>query len=139
MVRSGSLRLPDALASLLLRLEHQMGRWLGSRRPAAQIRKINQLYFAAVKGDPQVTLLDTWTLFADTTGDAEKAAVARFNLAGSLIGLERWAEARPLLEAVLADWMWSFAQYTDFEFLSVVMVLEKTVGPCLGQYPESGA
>ncbi|NOX99412.1 MAG: G-D-S-L family lipolytic protein, partial [Verrucomicrobia bacterium] len=33
------------------------------RRPADQIQKINGLYAAAVKGDPQVTLLDTWALF----------------------------------------------------------------------------
>ena len=40
------------------------------KRPADQIKAINALYLAAVKGDPQVTLLDTWTLFADAKGDA---------------------------------------------------------------------
>ncbi len=39
-------------------------------RPAEQIKKINQLYAAAVKGDPQVTLIETWPLFATAAGDA---------------------------------------------------------------------
>jgi lysophospholipase L1-like esterase len=43
------------------------------RRPADQIRAINRLYLAAVKNDPQVIVLDTWTLFADANGDAPKA------------------------------------------------------------------
>ena len=36
------------------------------RRPAGRIREINQKCFAVVRGDPQITVLDTWTLFADT-------------------------------------------------------------------------
>ena len=42
------------------------------RRPAGRIREINQKCFAVVRGDPQITVLDTWTLFADTKGDAKK-------------------------------------------------------------------
>lgn len=42
------------------------------KRPAAQIKKINELYAAAVKGDAQVTLLETWQLFANADGDAPK-------------------------------------------------------------------
>ena len=38
----------------------------------------------------------------EAQGDEANAAVARYNLAASLIGLGRHAEARPLLEAVLA-------------------------------------
>ena len=41
-------------------------------RPADSIRRINELYAAAVKGDAQVTVLDTWTLFADEAGNAGK-------------------------------------------------------------------
>jgi lysophospholipase L1-like esterase len=67
------------------------------KRPAAQIRKINQLYFAAVKGDPQVTVLDTWTLFADEKGDAKKAEFPDL-LHPNQAGYEKWAAAlRPLL------------------------------------------
>ena len=40
-------------------------------RPADKIKKVNQLYAAAVKGDKQITLLETYTLFADAQGDAK--------------------------------------------------------------------
>jgi lysophospholipase L1-like esterase len=42
------------------------------RRPADKIRKINALYAAAVKGDAQVTLLETYSQFANSQGDARK-------------------------------------------------------------------
>jgi hypothetical protein len=42
------------------------------KRPAAKIKKVNELYAAAVKGDPQVTLIETYTLFANEQGDAKK-------------------------------------------------------------------
>jgi lysophospholipase L1-like esterase len=41
------------------------------QRPAAKIKQLNQLYFDAVKGDPQITLIETNTLFADDKGDAK--------------------------------------------------------------------
>ena len=41
------------------------------KRPADKIKKLNQLYAAAVKGDAQVTLLETWQLFANPQGDAK--------------------------------------------------------------------
>jgi lysophospholipase L1-like esterase len=41
-------------------------------RPADKIKKINDLYFEAVKGDPQIIVLETWILFADKAGDAKK-------------------------------------------------------------------
>src|SRR6185436_18868616 len=40
------------------------------KRPAEQIKKINTLYAAAVKGDAQITPIETWQLFADANGDA---------------------------------------------------------------------
>ena len=42
------------------------------RRPAEEIKKINALRMASIKGDPQVIPLDTWTLFADKTGEPVK-------------------------------------------------------------------
>ncbi|NOS68421.1 MAG: DUF1080 domain-containing protein [Verrucomicrobia bacterium] len=42
------------------------------KRPADKIKKVNQLYAAAVKGDAQVTLIETWTLFANDKGDAKQ-------------------------------------------------------------------
>ena len=41
-------------------------------RPADKIKEINQLLAAKVKGDGQIKVLDTWTLFADKNGDAKK-------------------------------------------------------------------
>lgn len=40
-------------------------------RPADKIREINRLYAAVAKGDPRITVLDTWTLFANSEGDAK--------------------------------------------------------------------
>ena len=44
------------------------------RRPADKIKAINALYLAAVRNDPQVIPLDTWSLFADPNGDASVAS-----------------------------------------------------------------
>ena len=67
------------------------------RRPADQITKINQLYFAAVKGDAQITVLDTWLLFADAKGDAKKSEFPDL-LHPNQTGYDKWAAAlRPLL------------------------------------------
>ena len=41
-------------------------------RPAEKIREINKLYQKVVQGDPQIIAIDTWTLFANDTGDAKK-------------------------------------------------------------------
>ena len=66
-------------------------------RPADQIKQINDLYAAAVKGDPQVTLIETWTLFADEQGDA-KAAEFPDLLHPNKAGYAKWAAAlRPIL------------------------------------------
>lgn len=42
------------------------------KRPADKIKEVNRLCAAAVKGDPKITVLDTWTLFANESGDAKK-------------------------------------------------------------------
>lgn len=41
------------------------------KRPADQIKEINRLYRELARTRPQVTVLDTWTLFADANGDAK--------------------------------------------------------------------
>ena len=43
------------------------------KRDADKIQKVNELVEAAVKGDPQVTVVDTWTLFADAEGKSTVA------------------------------------------------------------------
>lgn len=40
-------------------------------RPADKIKEINRLYREAVRNDPQITVVETWTLFADENGDAK--------------------------------------------------------------------
>lgn len=67
------------------------------RRPADAIRRINALYAAAVKGDPQVLWLDTWTLFATPAGDATPGLFPDL-LHLNDAGYARWAAAiRPVL------------------------------------------
>lgn len=65
-------------------------------RPSDQIKKINQLYAGLVKGNPQVTFVETWPLLADAHGDALPELfpdLLHLNLAGYL----RWAAGlRPI-------------------------------------------
>ncbi|MBA4032373.1 MAG: G-D-S-L family lipolytic protein [Planctomyces sp.] len=66
------------------------------KRPAAQIKAINAGLAKMAKDFPQVTVLDTWTLFANETGDA-KAAEFPDLLHPNDAGYEKWAKAlRPL-------------------------------------------
>jgi lysophospholipase L1-like esterase len=67
------------------------------KRPAESIRQINQLYGQAVRGDALVTLLDTWSLFANSEGDA-KAEDMPDLLHPNEAGYRKWAGAlRPVL------------------------------------------
>ena len=67
------------------------------KRPADKIRRLNELYAAAVKGDPQITLLETWPLFADAQGDAPLAEFPDL-LHPNAAGYAKWAAAlRPVL------------------------------------------
>lgn len=67
------------------------------RRPADRIRKINELYAAAVKGDAQVTFLETWPLFADADGNAKSGEFPDL-LHPNGAGYAKWAAAlRPIL------------------------------------------
>jgi lysophospholipase L1-like esterase len=70
------------------------------RRPADKIREINRLCMAAVKGDRQVTVLDTWTLFADASGNAQAAEFPDL-LHPNAAGYKKWESAlRPVLETL---------------------------------------
>ena len=69
-------------------------------RPSDKIQKINQLYAAAVKGDAQVTLMETYVLFADAQGDAKNAEFPDL-LHPNKAGYAKWAAAiRPVLETL---------------------------------------
>ena len=65
-------------------------------RPSDKIKKINQLYAEAVKGNAQVTLVETWPLFADANGDAIASEFPDL-LHPNLAGYRKWAAAlRPI-------------------------------------------
>lgn len=89
------------------------------KRPAAAIKKINQLCFAAIKEQPQVTVLDTWTLFADAKGDAKSDEFPDL-LHPNSPGYIKWTAAlRPVLETLgLAPaWPDDFTPEPGFESL----------------------
>jgi lysophospholipase L1-like esterase len=66
-------------------------------RPADKIKKLNELYAAAVRGDPQVILIETWPLFANAQGDATPAEFPDL-LHPNAAGYAKWAAAlRPIL------------------------------------------
>jgi lysophospholipase L1-like esterase len=65
-------------------------------RPADKIKKLNQLYADAVRGNAQVTLVETWPLFADAQGDAIPAEFPDL-LHPNMAGYTKWAAAlRPI-------------------------------------------
>ncbi|MGD9636093.1 MAG: GDSL-type esterase/lipase family protein [Pirellulales bacterium] len=67
------------------------------RRPAATIRELNRLLGELVEDQPQVTLLDTWTLFANASGDAKSEEFPDL-LHPNAAGYAKWAKAlRPVL------------------------------------------
>jgi hypothetical protein len=69
-------------------------------RDADSIKKINALYLKAVEDQPQVTVLDTWSLFANVHGDAKEDEMPDL-LHPDLVGYSKWAGAlRPVMETV---------------------------------------
>lgn len=81
------------------------------KRPKDIIQRVNELFDTAVKGDPQVTVVDTWTLFADETGDAD-AKWFRDRLHLNAEGYDRWAEA---LQPIFATLGFVETEPDDFE------------------------
>jgi len=61
-------------------------------RPAANIKKLNQLYLELAKSYPQVLVLDTFTLFADANGDAKEAEFPDL-LHPNDVGYAKWTAA----------------------------------------------
>ena len=65
-------------------------------RPSDKIKRLNQLYADAVKGNAQVTLVETWPLFANAQGDAIPAEFPDL-LHPNAAGYAKWAAAlRPI-------------------------------------------
>lgn len=68
------------------------------KRSAEQIKRINALYAEAVKGDKQVTLIDTWSMFANENGNAKKVEFPDL-LHPNAVGYKMWGNTlRPVLE-----------------------------------------
>jgi lysophospholipase L1-like esterase len=66
------------------------------KRPVDQIKAVNALYLAAVKGDRRVTYLETWPLFANAAGDAKLEEFPDL-LHPNEAGYAKWAAAvRPV-------------------------------------------
>ena len=66
------------------------------KRPVDLIKDINKRYMALVKGDPQVTLMETWELFASSEGDAKKEEFPDL-LHPNDLGYAKWAAGlRPI-------------------------------------------
>jgi lysophospholipase L1-like esterase len=67
------------------------------KRPADKIKRLNQLYAATVRGDVQVTFIETWLLFASDQGDARPEEFPDL-LHPNAAGYAKWAAAlRPIL------------------------------------------
>ena len=79
-------------------------------RPADKIKKLNELYFEVVKGDPQVTRVETWPLFANADGDAKESEFPDL-LHPNAIGYAKWAAALKPIFATLG-----FLETTDDQF-----------------------
>ena len=79
-------------------------------RPAEKIKRVNQLYADVVRGNPQVTFIETWPLFADSQGDAIAAEVPDL-LHPTRAGYAKWAAAlRPIFATM------EFLETTPYEF-----------------------
>ncbi|MEO6993032.1 MAG: SGNH/GDSL hydrolase family protein, partial [Lacunisphaera sp.] len=80
------------------------------KRPVDQIKRLNRLYRTIVRDQPQVTYLDTWTLFANAQGDA-KADEFPDLLHPNTIGYAKWTGALRTIFATLG-----FVDTTDDNF-----------------------
>jgi hypothetical protein len=88
-------------------------------RPAPKIKQINALYRKAMADEPQVTVLDTWSLFANVHGDAKEEEMPDL-LHPNLIGYAKWASAlQPVLETVGLVPAWPDDFKTEEGFVSL--------------------
>ncbi|MFP6619371.1 MAG: GDSL-type esterase/lipase family protein, partial [Pirellulaceae bacterium] len=62
------------------------------KRPADKIQQVNAIYEATVKGDSQITVVDTWTLYATAEGDADPSLFPDL-LHLNARGYDTWATA----------------------------------------------
>lgn len=70
------------------------------KRPAEKIKKLNQLSIEIAKGFEQVTVVDTWSLYADKNGNAKIGEFPDL-LHPNQIGYEKWGNAIiPILQTL---------------------------------------
>ena len=81
------------------------------KRPKETILAVNELFAAAVKGDPQFTVLDTYALFANAEGDALPSLFPDL-LHLNAAGYAKWASA---LRPVFATLGYLDTQADDFK------------------------
>lgn len=89
------------------------------KRPAAKIRATNQLYLSGLANEPQVTVVDTYALFANTVGDANAEEFPDL-LHPNGLGYARWERAlRPALElnGLVPSWSDDFTPEPGFTSL----------------------
>lgn len=89
------------------------------KRPVAKIRALNQLFFAGLADEPQVTVLDTYALFANPLGDANAEEFPDL-LHPNGVGYARWERAlRPVLETagLVPSWPDDFTPEPGFTTL----------------------
>ncbi len=89
------------------------------RRPAAKIKRTNELIALRLRGNPQVVLLDTWSLFANAEGDAQSAEFPDL-LHPNEAGYKKWGMAlRPILATLglIENQPQPFAMEEGFESL----------------------
>ncbi len=89
------------------------------KRPSDQIKAINRLYFAAIRDEPQVTMIDTFALFANARAEAKPEEFPDL-LHPNQSGYGKWESAlRPVMEAtgLIAAWPDDFAPEADFTTL----------------------
>ncbi|MCA9081393.1 MAG: DUF1080 domain-containing protein, partial [Planctomycetaceae bacterium] len=84
------------------------------KRPADKIKQINKLVADGVKENAQVTVLDTWTLFANSEGDA-KAEEFPDLLHPNGAGYAKWSAA---LKPLFATFSWTETEPDDFQLES---------------------
>ena len=80
-------------------------------RPADKIKKANELIYNLAKDRKNVTVVDTWTLFADAQGDAKPAEFPDV-LHPNELGYAKWAAA---LRPIFATLGWVETEAADFK------------------------
>ncbi|MGA9451463.1 MAG: GDSL-type esterase/lipase family protein [Verrucomicrobiia bacterium] len=66
-------------------------------RPAATIEKVNTLVLKALKGDPQISVCNTWSIYADQNGNCSQSEFPDL-LHPNAAGYALWAKAlKPIL------------------------------------------